>query len=69
LPVTEVGVAGWRGRPKVVADILTALDAGDFSILLLLHLTAAFDTVHHDILHHISRLVASSSSSFVCFLE
>ena len=39
---------------KVQDDILSALDAGSSAILLMLDLSAAFDTVDHDILQ--SRL-------------
>jgi len=35
---------------KVLADILMALDAGDFSMLTLLDLSAAFDNVDHNTL-------------------
>ena len=35
---------------KVQNDILTALDAGSSAILLMLDLSAAFDTIDHDIL-------------------
>ena len=34
---------------KVLADILLALDTGDLSMLTLLDLSAAFDTVDHQI--------------------
>ena len=33
-------------------DILTSLDAGHFTALLLLNLSAAFDTIDHSILTH-----------------
>ena len=42
---------------KVLADILLALDTGNLSMLTLLDLTAAFDTVDHQIL--IRRLETS----------
>jgi len=42
---------------KVLADILLALDTGDLSMLTLLDLSAAFDTVDHQIL--IRRLETS----------
>jgi len=34
----------------VLSDILQAVDRGDLAALILLDLTAAFDTVDHDIL-------------------
>ena len=41
---TETGVL------KVVADLLTSADRGEVTLLSLLDLSAAFDTVDHDIL-------------------
>ena len=35
---------------KVLSDILLDIDSGDLSALILLHLSAAFDTVDHEIL-------------------
>jgi hypothetical protein len=35
---------------KVLADILMALDSGDLAVLILLNLSAAFDSVDHDTL-------------------
>ena len=35
---------------KVLTEILYALDDGDLSVFALLDLSAAFDTVYHDIL-------------------
>ena len=32
---------------RVLSDILDALDSGDFAVLTLLDLSAAFDTVDH----------------------
>jgi len=35
---------------RVLSDILSALDRGDFAVLMLLDLSAAFDTVDHETL-------------------
>ena len=35
---------------KVVTDLIEAIDAGDHALLGLLDLSAAFDTVEHDVL-------------------
>src|SRR6218665_2311380 len=55
-------LAYWRfhstdsALPKVVTDITEAIDAGDHALLGLLNLSAAFDTVDHDVLaEHLSR--------------
>ena len=44
---------------KVLTDILYAIDDGDLSFLALLNLSAAFNTVDHDIL--LTRLRVSYS--------
>lgn len=44
---------------RVVSDILSALDSGNLSLLLLLDFSAAFDSVNHDTL--VTRLSQSHS--------
>ena len=41
---------------KVFSDILSALDNGQITVLTLLDLSAAFDTIDHDILLTISSM-------------
>jgi len=41
---------------KVLSDILIGIDAGNLFVLVLLDLSAAFDTVdHHNLLHRLER--------------
>ena len=44
---------------RVLSDILAAVDRGDFAALVLLDLSAPFDTVDHDIL--LQRLQQASA--------
>ena len=57
---------------KVVNDLLSALDEGEFSILVLLDLSAAFDTIDHDILlhrlHHVFGIQGTALSWFRSYL-
>src|SRR6218665_1381906 len=49
---------------KVVTDITEAIDAGDHALLGLLDLSAAFDTVDHDVLaDHLSRTYGIRSTA------
>jgi len=53
---------------KVLMDILYAVDDGDLSVLDLLDLSTAFDTVDHDIL--LTRLTVSfdiSGAALDCY--
>jgi len=49
---------------KVLSDILLAIDSGDLSALVLLYLSAAFDTVDHNILIqcHVLRSVWNNAA-------
>jgi len=53
---------------RVLSDILLTVDSGETTVLILLDLFAAFDTVNHDILlsayRSLSVLTTSLSSSF-----
>ena len=53
-------------------DLLTALDEGKFSVLVLLDLSAAFDTIDHDILlyclHHVFGIQGTALSWFRSYL-
>ena len=44
-------------------DILLALDGGDVSVLTLLDLSSAFDTIDHHILFHRLQSVSGSSGT------
>ena len=57
---------------KVVKDPVSALDLGKFLVLVLLDLSAAFDTVDHDILlhclHHVFGIQDKALSWFKSYL-
>ena len=44
---------------KVLADILLALDSGDLAMLTLLDLSAAFDSVDHDVTEAAAKVLRS----------
>ena len=58
---------------KAFNDILLAVDSGDYVILVLLDLTAAFDTVDHNILvsrlQHLVGISGSALNWFRSYLE
>jgi hypothetical protein len=54
---------------KIQNDLLLAVDRGQLSALVLLDLSAAFDTVNHDILLHRLSLNFGIQDSALCFLR
>ena len=52
---------------RIVSDILSSLDNNNISVLLLLDLSAAFDTNDHQII--LSRLSPLSVRACVCVLK
>lgn len=53
---------------KVLNDLLLAIDSGDSALLMLLDLTAAFDTVDHSILiSHLEHCVGIKGTSLEWF--
>ena len=68
--------SGYRARHstetavlRVLSDILSAVDRGDVAALVLLDLSAAFDTVDHDILLQRLRLSFGISDTAHCWLR
>ena len=66
LPVTQTAYCKFYSTEsavmKVYNDLLLAADSGEVSALCLMDLTAAFDTVDHDLLllHLVRQFVKSS---------
>jgi len=54
---------------KVLSDVLLAIDAGDLSALVLLDLSAAFDTVDHDILFRRLQTLYGLSGSVLLWVR
>ena len=53
---------------RVLSDLLDSVDRGDTAALVLLDLTAAFDTVDHDILFkHLQATFGVDSIALACF--
>ena len=50
---------------NVLSDILLAADSGDLAVLTLLDLSAAFDTVDHEILHRLKVSYGLGGSTLV----
>ena len=52
---------------KVTNDLLSAMDDGKISVLVLLDLSAAFDTIHHEILLHHLHNVFGFGDTVLCY--
>ena len=53
---------------KVANDLLTAMDSGKVSVLTLLDLSAAFDTIDHDILlYHLEHTFGFQGTTLAWF--
>ena len=65
LPVTQTAYCKFYRTEsavmKVYNDLLLTADCGQVSALCLMDLTAAFDTVDHDLLLHLERQFVKSS--------